>query len=481
MSAQGQAPRVFISYSWSSPDYQERVLKLAGDLVLDGVDVILDRWHLQPGQDAFKFMERAVTDASVEYVLILCDPTYAAKADGREGGVGAETLIISPKVYSEAAQTKFIPVLMERDAEGRPAIPAYLSGRLWIDLSGAAAEEENYRRLVRRLYGQQELERPPLGRRPAFLDAERAVLLTGRAVAQYEDAVQRGQPQRHGIWSTYLDRLSSAFAAEQPDAGVATDIRAMRQWIDASVSRFRPYRDEFVTAMRMAADFAHEPQPFERLHRFFAQLLAVRAAAPRGGTDREVRTENLAFLMRELFLYAAAILLRAQRFDALARLVSPFHVPDTYPGYPLPSGTGAVCPVGVLDPPFRILTLSELGAGAGELLQSRATIPDVPYQALAEAEVVLSLYSRLTSSVADQGQWRALWHAGSIGVLWALQMLPIAARLRSPSYRDPLIAALGLTSVAQLKDRIATLPESGSFWAGTPWMGRDVLAHDLGL
>jgi len=63
-------------------------------------------------------MERAVKDPNVSRVLILCDPVYATKADQRVGGVGTETLIISPDVYQEARQEKFIPVLMQRSEDG---------------------------------------------------------------------------------------------------------------------------------------------------------------------------------------------------------------------------------------------------------------------------------------------------------------------------------------------------------------------------
>lgn len=140
-----EAPKAFISYSWTSPEYSERVLQLAEHLVRDGVDVILDRWHLREGQDAFSFMERAVNDPNIERVLILCDPLYAGKANDREGGVGTETLIISPGVYREVEQTKFLPVIMERDANGEVVVPTDLEERLYIDLSRPEAEPAQLR------------------------------------------------------------------------------------------------------------------------------------------------------------------------------------------------------------------------------------------------------------------------------------------------------------------------------------------------
>ena len=39
--------KVFISYSWTKGDF---VLKLARQLLADGVDVVLDKWDLKEGQ-----------------------------------------------------------------------------------------------------------------------------------------------------------------------------------------------------------------------------------------------------------------------------------------------------------------------------------------------------------------------------------------------------------------------------------------------
>lgn len=90
-----KSPKVFISYSWTSEEHVAWVLDLAEKLVDDGVDVILDRWDLKPGQDKYHFMEQMVKDETVTKVLIVCDKAYADKADRRAGGVGTETQIIS--------------------------------------------------------------------------------------------------------------------------------------------------------------------------------------------------------------------------------------------------------------------------------------------------------------------------------------------------------------------------------------------------
>src|SRR4051812_21662747 len=101
--------RAFLSYSQTSPEYVERIVKLAEELTSHGVELVFDQWDLREGQDLHSFMEQAVTDPTVTHVLILCDPLYADKADGRRGGVGTETLILSPSVYQDVRQERVIP------------------------------------------------------------------------------------------------------------------------------------------------------------------------------------------------------------------------------------------------------------------------------------------------------------------------------------------------------------------------------------
>jgi hypothetical protein len=102
-------PKVLTSYCWTNEDHKSWVLNLATRLKTDGVEVMLDRWHLKPGHNKYVFMERSVTDATISKVLVVCDRAYAEKADERKGGVGTETEIISAEVYKKVSQEKFIP------------------------------------------------------------------------------------------------------------------------------------------------------------------------------------------------------------------------------------------------------------------------------------------------------------------------------------------------------------------------------------
>lgn len=162
-------PQVFISYSWTTEEFKQKVKHLARDLMHDGIDVKLDIWELKDGQDKYAFMEQCVTNPEIDKVLIICDSGYAAKADSRTGGVGDETTIISAEVYGHAEQEKFVPVIMERDEYGEAYMPAYLKSRMYKDLTGDNYQDE-YKSLVRNIYEEPLERKPERGNRPVWLD-----------------------------------------------------------------------------------------------------------------------------------------------------------------------------------------------------------------------------------------------------------------------------------------------------------------------
>jgi len=163
-------PKIFISYSWSS---DALVLDLAERLVSHGVEVVLDKWDLKEGQDKYAFMERCVNDSDISRVLIICDKVYAEKADSRLGGVGDGTVIISSEIYGNVKQEKFIPIIAEKDEEGKPYVPTYIKSRIYIDFSDENTFEEQYERLLRNIYEKPQHVKPKLGKKPEWLDDEK--------------------------------------------------------------------------------------------------------------------------------------------------------------------------------------------------------------------------------------------------------------------------------------------------------------------
>lgn len=79
------------------------------------------------------FYGKMVSDTEIQKVLIISDKKYADKANGRDGGVGTETQIISAEVYKNRQQEKFVAAVVERDETGEAYLPVYYKSRIYID------------------------------------------------------------------------------------------------------------------------------------------------------------------------------------------------------------------------------------------------------------------------------------------------------------------------------------------------------------
>lgn len=69
----------------------------------------MDQWDARLGMDLPKYMEGRIR--SSDYVLLVCTPIFAERANAGRGGVGYEKGVITGELYSGAPHTKFIPVL----------------------------------------------------------------------------------------------------------------------------------------------------------------------------------------------------------------------------------------------------------------------------------------------------------------------------------------------------------------------------------
>lgn len=142
-------PKVFISYSWEDEDHKLWVRQFADSLIGEGIDVIVDQYDLTLGDRLPVFMEQSII--SSDYVLIICTPVYKEKADNRKGGVGYEGHIISGELFAKSNEKKFIPVI--RKGTVLNSMPAFLSGKLGVDLSEHSNYEINFRDLVTTIWG----------------------------------------------------------------------------------------------------------------------------------------------------------------------------------------------------------------------------------------------------------------------------------------------------------------------------------------
>ncbi len=213
-----------------------------------GIEVLIDKWSMEVGNDTYDFMERCVKDPSVNYVIMLLDKNYAEKADNRQGGVGTETQIISQVVYSNTVQSKFIPVVFERGPDEKIYKPAYLKSRLQFDLTKDNANTE-FMRLVKHLYGEKTYPMPQTkGTKPDWVSQPEIIpavvsgsLFTIQNVS--DDVLLKSE-----IIKTLNLVKESVFAIEPASEEEAKFEVEPQEYLNF-FGTFRPYRDVFVKAL----------------------------------------------------------------------------------------------------------------------------------------------------------------------------------------------------------------------------------------
>jgi len=316
-----ETKKLFISYSWSNPDHQQWVIDLATQLRESGVDVILDKWDLKEGHDAYAFMEKMVTDATITKVAIIADQLYAEKADGRKGGVGTETQIISREVYESQEQGKFVLVVSARDEEGKPYLPTYYKGRIFIDLSSEDRYAEGFEQLLRWVYDKPLHVKPELGNVPAFL-SEQNPITSGTAALFHRanDAIKNHKPHAMGAVEEYL----SSFATNLERFRVKTSL-PQDEFVDElfkTLELLLPARNEFIQLVASICTYSPTEEMGVKLHRFFEKLIPYMFFTQGQGSYKKWDFDNFSFFIRELFLYAVGIAIHVEQFTLANELVS---------------------------------------------------------------------------------------------------------------------------------------------------------------
>lgn len=467
------SPKVFISYSWTSDEYADWVKSLAEKLRTNGVDIILDRWRLRPGQDKYVFMEQMVTDPEIKKVLVLCDKRYTERADRREGGVGTESTIISQEVYNQVDQEKFIPVITERGPDGEIYLPAFIKSRIYIDLSDPNLFERGYEDLLRTLTGRPASEEPPLGKPPSYLfETNRPTSQTTFALRAFDSALMADKRHSTGLARDYLDSLFEELKkllidvedVKEKDARDSLMLKRLEDW--------NPLREEWVSFLRTICRYGTEARLFEAIPSFFESTLEL---------TRDRRhpqwKQHLYFIVHEAFLYTVTVLLQEQRFDTVALLLS-YHYRE-----PDRESTQRFGIFSHGDTKYLENLLNGIWSKQDNVrgymypnqvwLHKRASPNLVSFDLLKEADLVLWLRYKLDS---NPGVMISLlsWFPLTVGSLsdydWRVMKFPLFQRATSRRFFDQFKVVLGVDSKDELLQRWdRVVPKDSEFSGDKYW------------
>lgn len=444
------APKLFISYSWTNDEHINWVITLAEELTRSGVDVKIDKWDLKQGQDAVSFMEQMVANPEITKVLMVVDKKYSDKSDSRHGGVGTEAQIISAEIYLSREQEKFVAAILDKDESGKPILPVYYKSRIFIDFTDMDKYNEKFEELLRWIFDKPLFVRPPLGTMPEFINQKTArTVLTSITYKRVIDAIKNAKPNWRGCLDEYLDDLFLAVESSRlvKPEGELDDI------IVLSIKEFIPYRNEYIEIVKALARYQGDTEYIDTLHRFLEKVLSCAGPKENQNSWNRMEFDNLKYISHELFLYTFSILIKNEKFLMAERLLK-----EQYYFVNSDSGSNHVISTYIC---FRnyLKSLNERrntrlklqrSSVHADLIKENCANSGIDFMSLMQADFILYLHSMINSESTDSTWFPVTLIYASHGY----RPFEIFARSESKLYFSRLKKLLGVDDKAGLSSII---------------------------
>ncbi len=382
----------------------EWVIDFATSLQSDGIDVVLDQWDLREGEDPNVFMERIVSDETIDRILMVCDSNYATKADKREGGVGTESQIISSKIYSQVGKSRFVAIVRERDESNQACVPIFYGSRMYIDMTDSREQSSSHERLIRWIFDKPLNVKPPLGKPPAYITNDDIVhSLCVRSSQRFVEALLTGR----GNPAANFDQFARDLLADLQENRLSPDPKNEDSWPDEvlkSIESMRCLRDALIDVLVIAATSVHEAWFEPALLALLEKIAGVLHTRPTPDSRfREVSLDNLRFFAHEAFLSVIAVLISKRRFrETRALFDASYFVPEKHSPESLRTESFDVFhdPAHTLEETCNKRLEQQWISYTGNLIFQRATHSECPAIQLIQGDAIALLVG-----IQNQARW----------------------------------------------------------------------------
>ncbi|MFH1642849.1 MAG: toll/interleukin-1 receptor domain-containing protein [Nanoarchaeota archaeon] len=328
MKENKNTPKVFISYCWSSEEHEQWIIHIAERLVESGVNILLDKWDLKEGHDKFAYMESMVTDASVSKVLIFSDQKYKEKADKRSGGVGAESQIISKKIYDKVNQNKFIPIVLKFDNDGHACLPVFLSSRIYVDFSTPESINNNWEKLLRIIFERPIYKKPKIGAPPAYIFDEQTNFVSNREqLENFKSSILQNKSNYLMMARIFLEK----FIENLENFRIISETNSLTDEILLSkINDILASRNELCEFFDIAIAYKNDPELFSIILDFTEECLKYNYPPENQQNYSRVFCENYSFFNHEMFIYLISFFIKYKRFEAVNKFLShEYYIPSS--------------------------------------------------------------------------------------------------------------------------------------------------------
>jgi len=296
-------------------------------------------------------------------------------------------------------------------------------------------------------------KKPELGAKPAFLSKEEGALAitASSQLKRALDALRHNRDYAIPATVEYFSKLSE----ELEKLRIEVNADPFDDYVVKSIESFFPHRNEVIGLILNLAIYRDTLETRTTVHRFFEQLIPY-LDWPK---YRDWDVDNFKFIVHELFLYAVACLIKTERFESAAYLMSnDYYVPGRSE-----RGIDVMAPFNVfrqhmksLERRNERLNLRRLSVRA-DLLDQRCKGTGIDFRHLMQADFILFLRDHLDRPKANW-HWRpetllfASWrHSGAFEVF---------ARSRSSRYFEQAKILLGIDAKDQLQPLLEAFSEN---------------------
>lgn len=460
------AIKVFISYSWSSPEHEDWVLRLATDLRESGVDAILDKWDLKEGHEANAFMEKMVSDPDISKVVIVSDRIYSEKSNKRTGGAGTEAQIISSEIFAKEDQTKFVIAATELDDKGKPYVPTYYTSRIFIDFTDESRFAGSFEQLLRWIADKPIHKKPELGNLPKYISEPEdvVVLATSAAKRRAMDGLTNSKAFAYPATKEYFE----LFGGELEKFRLAPDVSPESDEFIENFQSFSPYRDEFIEVVRTISNYTDEDKYIELIHALFEQFQTY-FHPPKGvNSYKETDFDNFKFFAHELFLHTGATFISEDRYHAFNHIVeTPYYLPARADRGVDPMGNFSEFRHYLKSLAFRNqqLKLNRISLSA-DMLHDRSSASGIEFSNLMQVDFILFLRGELT----DLGDYQNWFPETLVYLGYGHRTFEIFERSRSSRFFErirPLLGNATKDDLDKLIEGYRADPQSLPRWEGS--------------
>ncbi|MFC7773658.1 toll/interleukin-1 receptor domain-containing protein [Flavobacterium sp. GCM10027622] len=323
--------KIFISYSWGTKEHQDWVVNLGKRLMGDSVDVELDKWSLKDGHDVHSFMESMVKSKEIFRVLIICDKIYKEKANDRQGGVGTETQIITPEIYSDEKQEKFIPIVVERDEYDKPYLPIFLSSRKYIDFSNDDFFEDSYEELLRNILEAPSIPKPKLGSTiPLYITETKVNNIASNSILRTLENQFKKNPEKI---NNYSSQFLEQFLTDLWEFQFKSTKHQINEFGDDLINNLKSYkllRDDFIKFLFISTSTESELD-VDLLIEFFEKKTLYERPREEVSSFTTSTFDNYKIIFHELFIYTISVCLKNKNYKLLEDLLqSKYYFKNSY-------------------------------------------------------------------------------------------------------------------------------------------------------